>query len=61
MLSFILLDLTLREIVTDIPHDVSAIIVYVLMGLLVGFVWYGGRGSAAADRPVPPPDHDPAH
>ena len=61
MLSFILLDLTLREIFTDIPHDFSAIIVYVLMVLLVGFVWYGGRGSSAADTQATPPDHDPAH
>lgn len=43
MLSFTLLDLSLAEIVTDIPHDAGAVVVYVLLALFVGMTWAGSR------------------
>jgi hypothetical protein len=45
MLSLILLDLTLKEIVADIPRDGAAIIVYLLIAVFVGLIWAGSRGD----------------
>ena len=39
--------LTLREVIADIPHDVPAMVVYVLIALFVGFIWWGSRGGDA--------------
>jgi hypothetical protein len=39
--------LTLREVLADIPHDVPAMVVYVLIALFVGFIWWGSRGGDA--------------
>lgn len=46
MLSFILLDLTLNEIVADIPRDGASVIVYLLIAIFVGLIWAGSRGDA---------------
>lgn len=35
--------LTLRELVTDIPHDLTALLVYLMLGLFVLFVWWGSK------------------
>ena len=35
--------LTLRGIITDIPHDVSAAVTYLLIGLFVFLTWWGNR------------------
>jgi hypothetical protein len=37
--------LTLREVLADIPHDLPAMVVYVLIALFVGFIWWGSRGG----------------
>jgi hypothetical protein len=39
--------LTLREVLADIPHDLPAMVVYVLIALFVGFIWWGSRGGDA--------------
>jgi hypothetical protein len=49
MLSFILLDLTLNEIVADIPRDGASIVVYLLIAIFVGLIWAGSRGDARAN------------
>jgi hypothetical protein len=36
-------DLTLRDVITDIPHDVGAAITYLLLALFVFFTWWGNR------------------
>lgn len=54
MFSFILLKLTLREILADIPHGASALIVYLMLVLFIGFIWYGSRS-----KPVGPPSGNP--
>jgi hypothetical protein len=38
-----LFELTLREIVSGIPHDAGAVIAYTLLILFVGFVVVGSR------------------
>ena len=38
--------LTLHEIVSDIPHDAGAIIIYVVLAVFIGFIWYGNRKQA---------------
>lgn len=37
--------LTIGKIVTNLPHDVSAFVVYALMLGAVAFVWIAGRSS----------------
>lgn len=53
MLSLILLDLSLAEVLADIPHDTGAIVVYLLLALFVGMTWAGSRnrtpGGGAPD------------
>ncbi len=53
MFSLILLNLTLKDIVTDIPHDAAAVVVYLLLALFIGFIWYGSRpGSTQREEPA---------
>ncbi len=53
MFSLILLNLTFKDIVTDIPHDAAAMVVYFQFTLLVGFIWYGSRpGSKHRTEPT---------
>ena len=35
--------LTLTEIIADVPHDFGALIVYLMFGLLVWFIWWGSK------------------
>ena len=35
--------LTLERVLSDIPHDAGAMIIYVLIALFIGFIWYGNR------------------
>jgi hypothetical protein len=51
MLSLMLLELTLQEVVADIPHDAGAMIVYLLLGAFVGLVWYGSRAGPSTNAP----------
>jgi hypothetical protein len=37
--------LTLREVIWDIPHDASAMVVYAIIAVFVGFIWLGSRGG----------------
>lgn len=49
MTSFILLDLTLHEIIADIPHDFGAVLVYGLIAAFVGMIWMGSRKRPSKD------------
>ncbi len=52
MLALILLDLTLREVITDIPHDAGAVVAYIMIALFVGFTVAGSRRrSSGGDSP----------
>jgi hypothetical protein len=35
--------LTLSEVLTDLPHDPAALVIYVIVALFVFFTWYGSR------------------
>lgn len=35
--------LTIREVLSDIPHDAAAIFVYLLLAIFVFFIWKGSR------------------
>jgi hypothetical protein len=51
--------LTLRQVVTDIPHDLAALVVYLMFAAFIGLTWLGSRASvvshyatgAAAEEP----------
>ena len=62
--------LTLSEVLADIPHDLPAMVVYVLIAAFVGFIWWGSRrgdaGPAAGGPTSPagsvrPPDAGTRH
>lgn len=58
MLSLLSFELTMREIVADLPRDGGALFVLLLMLAFVAFIWLGSRkGSApaAARSAVEPP------
>jgi len=40
----VLLDLTFREIIADVPHDGAAVVAYVFLALFIGVIVYGSRG-----------------
>jgi hypothetical protein len=44
-----LLKLTFRDVVTDIPHDTPALVVYLLLGLFIAGIWYGSRTRSARE------------
>ncbi len=44
----LILKLTLTDLAADIPHDASAFVVYLLLALFVGFIWYGSRSKSAS-------------
>jgi hypothetical protein len=48
MLALVLLDLTFREVLTDIPHDAGAVIAYIMIALFVVFTFLGSRRRSAA-------------
>ncbi|CAN5815204.1 hypothetical protein BH23GEM8_BH23GEM8_13190 [soil metagenome] len=48
LLAFI--DLTLREIVSDIPHDAGAVVAYILLILFVGFTVLGSRRGKSSSN-----------
>lgn len=56
MLSLIFLELTLRDVLADIPHDAGAILTYALLAVFIGFIWAGSRnkapGRGAARKPT---------
>lgn len=54
MFSWILLDLTLREVLSNLPHDAGAVVVFGLLSLFVGLTIAGSRrkGPPAAGGPA---------
>jgi hypothetical protein len=47
--------LTATEIVADIPRDAGAVLVYVLLVVFIGFIWWGSRASRGAGAAKEPP------
>jgi hypothetical protein len=54
MFALILLDLTFREVVSDIPHDAGAVLAYLMIALFIGFTVIGTRRRT--DRGSTTPD-----
>ena len=44
-ISAVVLDLTFRDVISGIPHDAGAFVVYAVLGLFVFAVWRGTRAS----------------
>jgi len=42
--------LTLEGVISNLPHDAGAIVVYVLMIAFIGFIWYGSRRPPAVEE-----------
>ena len=44
MLSLIqILDLSLQDVIANLPRDAGAVVAFALLGLFVAFVWIGSR------------------
>lgn len=59
MPALVLLKLTLKSVLTDIPHDAAAFVTYALLLAFVGFIYLGSRsgreeGSQPAEGPPQP-------
>lgn len=52
MMSLILLELTFRDVIADIPHDTGAVVVYLLLIVFVGMTLMGGRRRGSDRREV---------
>jgi hypothetical protein len=52
LLFAMLLDLTMREVVTDIPHDGAALVTYTIVLIFVGFIWAGSRKGKGTAGPA---------
>lgn len=50
MFSLLLLQLSLQDILADIPRDAGAVLVYVLLAAFLAAIWLGSR-----KRPEDPP------
>lgn len=37
--------LTFREVIQNIPHDGPAVVIYLMLALFAGFIWWGSRNS----------------
>jgi hypothetical protein len=48
-IALVLFKLTLWEIVSDIPHDGPALVIYMMLALFGAGIWYGSRGKAAPE------------
>jgi hypothetical protein len=51
MLALTLLELTLHEILADIPHDAGALVAYSFIALFLGFTLAGSRRSRREPGP----------
>lgn len=45
LLAALALDLTLRDVLADLPHDAGAVVFVLLMGGFVLLTWYGSKPS----------------
>jgi hypothetical protein len=43
MIALALLELTVGEVIGDIPHDAGAMITLLIVALFVAFIWHGSR------------------
>lgn len=51
MIASILLKLTLQEILSDIPHDLPALVAYLVLTLFVVGIWLGSRSRPVETGP----------
>ncbi len=47
----ILLDISIGQLLSDIPRDAGAFVVYVVIGIFVGLIWLGSRGKGKGSAP----------
>jgi hypothetical protein len=52
--------LTLRDILSDIPRDLEAFLVYLMFVAIVVFIWRGSRERGTRGTSLPPETTTPA-
>jgi hypothetical protein len=52
--------LTLHELIADIPHDVPALVVYIMVAVFLFLIWYGSRSGGGSDAAPPTGDGGPS-
>jgi hypothetical protein len=48
--------LTLHELIADIPHDVTSLVVYIMVAVFLFLIWYGSRAGGGPDAGAPAGD-----
>lgn len=43
--SAVLLDISVGQLLSEIPRDAGAFVVYAVIGVFVGLIWLGSRGK----------------
>lgn len=61
MFMLIFLQVTFRDLLSDIPHDAGAFVAYGMLALIVALIWAGSRnGGKSRTDPARPEDGDNA-
>lgn len=55
MLSLAFLELTLRDVLSDVPRDGGALAVFLLMLAMVAVIWHGSRSGRSTPPAAPRP------
>ncbi len=54
MLSWILGEIALRELVARLPLDINAVFAYAVMAILIGLIWWDRRNERELSPPYRP-------
>ncbi len=49
--SAVLVDISIGQLFSDIPRDAGALVVYAVIGIFVGLIWFGSRGKGKGSAP----------
>lgn len=51
MLAILLLQVGIGDLISGIPRDAGAVVVYIVLGIFIAFVWIGSRPGASRSGP----------
>jgi hypothetical protein len=59
MVPLVLISITFKGVIAEIPHDAGALIAYLLLLAFVAFIWIGSRAKPAAETRTGPESEKP--
>jgi hypothetical protein len=51
MFAILLLQVGIGDLISGIPRDAGAVVVYIVLAIFIGFVWIGSRPGASRSGP----------